>query len=160
MKRADQRQQTVSEINSDVLSSMIAELVRHQEEQLTGSEQNPDWQSPSRRTQIIKYGSGACLFNILNQSPDVVEAEYQLTFDARPVFCWLDFRWPHLQAARKTTSFRKIKLPKTCVDELMQYHIQANTSWLGRYRNSLHSDRTAQVNEVGVVTELDGISAL
>lgn len=160
MRLATDWQHHFSIVDFDVLRSMIIELVRHHERQLTGDEPSLDWESSSSRTCIVKYGNSGSLYHIINQDPDAIAAEYQLRFDSVPVFSWHEYRWPHLHDKHQRRPHQSIHLPDSCLQELMQYHIDADTSWLQRYRASLRLDRTAKVNEISVVTEADSIEVL
>lgn len=147
-----------SGIAIDVLSSMIAELVRHHERNASHEEHGPDWQSPSKRTRIMRFGTPASLYNVVHQVPDAIAAEYQLSHRGKQVFSWREYRWPHLQhdssGAQQALS---TYIPRDCLDELMRYHVQAGTSWLTRYRHRLRCERAAKIDKVDIVAESDRI---
>ncbi|MFK7995111.1 MAG: hypothetical protein AB8B87_13285 [Granulosicoccus sp.] len=160
MQGATDRQNQPSVLGFDVLSSMISELVRHHERRLTGDEPSLDWQSPSAFTRIVKFGTSGCLFNVVNQVPDAVAVEYQLLYKDAPVFAWCEYRWPHLHDKHQAQAHKSIEIPQGCLDELMAYHIDADTSWLGRYRSRLNRKPLAQIDEVGIVAQGHCLSAL
>ncbi|MFK7859126.1 MAG: hypothetical protein AB8B64_09905 [Granulosicoccus sp.] len=160
MQSANDWQRQPSDVDFEVLSSMISELVRHHEQQLTGDEYSLDWESPSARTRIVKFASTANLYNVVNQIPNAVAVEYQLIYEGVPVFSWHEYRWPHLQDTQQSLSEPIAGVPQACIDELMRYHLNANTSWLSRYRNRLCRKRPTQIDEVGVMAKSHRLRAL
>lgn len=160
MQGASDWQCQPSGIEFEVLSSMISELVLHHERQELSDDENLDWESPSSRTRVVKYGSSGNLYNVVNQVPDSIATEYQLSYQGTPVFSWHEYRWPHLQNNQQVHARKAIYLPQDCVDELMRYHVDADTSWLSRYRARLRRDRAAQIDEVSVVAEPDRLQVL
>lgn len=160
MQSAIDWQHQSSGIDFDVLSSMISELVRHHESQLMGDELNLDWESPSSLTRIVKYGTSGSLYNVINQVPDAIAAEYQLSYKGVAVFSWCEYRWPHLHDRYQSRPHQMINLPDGCFDELMRYHIDTDSSWLRRYQARLRGNAVAQIDEVSVVTETDSVQIL
>ena len=116
---------------------MVAELVDHYERRGGAEETGFDWESPSTRTRVVRYGASSCLAGVLSQEPDAVAKEYQLSYRGVLIFTWHEFRWPHLLSEdRKVANQDYIDLPQNCIDELMDYHIRMETSWLYRYQAS------------------------
>lgn len=146
----------VSGLDNDVLSSMIVELVCHYQGHDAQDEQSLDWQSPSRRTRVVCYANRSSLYNVLHQVPDAIAAEYQLYHRGEVVYSWREYRWPHLRSEHATTGGeQQIHIPRNCLDELMRFHVDADTGWLMRYRHRLQRDRGIKINEVGVMAESD-----
>ena len=156
MQRESAWQHPGSNIAADILSSMIAELVRHHQQVNTVGEQGLDWHSPSSLTRVVCYANRSSLYNVLHQVPDAVVAEYQLIHRGEVVYSWYEYRWPHLRCEQATdVDKRCIQIPRKCLDELMRFHVDADTGWLMRYRHRLRRDRAVEIDKVGVVTEFD-----
>jgi len=143
-------------INSNVLSSLIIDLVTHHQHYGALDHYCIDWQSPSRRTRVVCYTNRCSLYNVLHQVPDAVVAEYQLNHRDEVVHAWCEYQWPHLQCEQTSTDTdQQIHIPRNCLAELLQFHVEADTGWLTRYRQRLRRIRDLKINEVGVVTESD-----
>ena len=152
-------QQRQSGIGSNELTSMIAELVAQFEKSpTTDITHSPDWVSPSTRTRVIRHGSSSSLFSVLNQVPSAISAEYELLFRGIQVFTWSEYLWPHLhQSAATHNRSLTVYLPESCLNELMDYHVQHNTHWLQRYRAKLQSDRAVEIDKISIMTQSDCI---
>lgn len=134
-----------SSVSFDVLSSMVAELVKHHERYGDIATEQLDWQSSTKLTQIICYSSCASLHPILNQVPDAIAAEYKLIHKSGTVHQWKEYRWPHLQATRsvRNSAPEMLAVPDLCFSELLNYHQDAQTGWLDRYQATLTRDNAA-----------------
>ena len=156
MQRESAWQHYGANIATDILSSMIAELVRHHQRHDATDGQGLDWQSPSGLTRVVCYANRSSLYNVLHQVPDAIAAEYRLLHRGDVVYSWYEYRWPHLRGEQATDlDERKIHIPRKCLDELMRFHVDADTGWLMRYRHRLRRDRAVKIDEVGIVTELN-----
>lgn len=159
-------------IGFDELTSMVSELMGHYERKqdhsaIVDDTLTSDWISPSGMTRVVRHGSSAALQNVLNQVPDAVSAEFEVIHCRIKVFSWCEYLWPHLQRSnacqRRST---QISLPSVCLDELLYFHEQHETSWLRRYQhaNSENSLRwaggRAKVDKVGVVAKPDRFKIL
>jgi len=145
-----------SGIATDVLSSMIVELVTHHQCHGAVDDQCLDWQSPSKRTRVVCYANRSNLYNVLHQVPDAIAAEYELYHRGEMVYLWREYQWPHLCSEQANANVdQQIHIPRNCLDELMRFHVNAGTGWLTRYRQRLRRDRGIKVNEIGVVAESD-----
>ena len=124
-------------LSFEVLSSMVAELVDDNERRGVANEVGFDWESSSTKTRVVRYGARSCLASVLTQKPDAIAKEYQLSYRGVLIFAWHEYRWPHLLSEdRKVPNQHYIDLPQNCIDELMDYHIRMETSWLYRYQAS------------------------
>ena len=145
-----------STIVEDILSSMIAELVKHHQRYDAMDGQCLDWQSPSTLTRVVCYTNRSSLYNVLHQVPDAIAAEYKLLHRGNVVYSWYEYRWPHLCGEQATDADgRQIHIPRKCLDELMRFHVDADTGWLIRYRHRLRRNRAVKIDEVGIVTEFN-----
>lgn len=154
MQRESAWQHPESGIATDVLSSMIVELVTHHQSHGAVDDQYLDWQSPSRRTRVVCYANRSSLYNVLHQVPDAVAAEYELYHRGEMIYLWREYQWPHLRGEQANVNVeQKIHIPRNCLDELMRFHVNAGTGWLIRYRQRLRRDRGIKVNEIGIVAE-------
>ncbi len=123
---------------------MITELVEHYDRHCDVGCDELDWSSSSRFTRVVRYGNSTDLYPILNQVPDAVTAEYRLEYKSHTVFTWKDYRWPHLVDANTVKqNQRDIVVPDDCFGELLNYHQDADTGWLDRYRATLVRDNAA-----------------
>ena len=145
-----------SGIDSSVLRSLIVELVNHHQHYGALDKDCLDWQSPSRRTRVVCYTNRCSLYNVLHQVPDAVVAEYQLNHKDEVVHVWREYQWPYLQSEQTgSDAGQQIHIPRTCLAELLRFHVGAGTGWLTRYRRRLRRIRELKIYEVGVVTESD-----
>ena len=132
------RLQSMTGLSFEVLSSMVAELVDHFERRSVANETGFDWESPSARTRVVRFGASSCLASVLSQDPEAVAKEFQLSYCGVLIFNWNEYRWPHLLSEdRKVPDLDYIDLPQNCIDELMDYHITMQTSWLYRYQTAI-----------------------
>lgn len=151
---ANWMQQQQSVIAYDALTSMVAELMTVFELAAAGwatpengdsdtpediDEDFPghDWVSPSKLTRVIRHGSSASLYNLLNQIPNAIAEEFDVIHCGVKVVSWKEYRWPQLQSC---DSLRypsgQVSIPILCLNELMQFHETNATSWLRRFRLS------------------------
>lgn len=149
------------QISVDVLSSMVRELVADFEQHKVHESVDLHWISDSGATQVFRYGSSPGLHHVLNQDPTAVVAEYELHFCSESIFSWTEYLWPHLQPGEtKRHSSRMVLLPKVCADELWDFHKQADTQWLARYKELATTRRCVQIDEIGIVTEPNRVEFL
>jgi hypothetical protein len=169
--RAGWVQQQLCAIGFDELTSMVSELMALHEHSEIECDHN--WVSPSTHTRVIRHGSSASLFSVLNQVPDAVAAEYEVIHCGIKVFSWCEYRWPHLQSSDALQyPSGDVSIPEACLLELMQFHILHATAWLRRYRafmlessvGDIHAGNASvgrvtaiKIDKVGIVAEPDRI---
>lgn len=154
---ADWLQAPYSLIRFDALTSMVAELVEWHESQpscLSGSE--PDWLSVSGNTRVRRHGSAVNLVSVLNQVPDATSSEYEIIFKGERAFSWVEYVWQSMHRDQQLEQgLTEVELPTSCLNELMAFHTSRNTAWLQRFRRISGHESRAEINEVGIVAELD-----
>ena len=169
--RAGKVNQQQSSIGFVELTSMVSELMtvfeRLQADEWLDHEQlSSDWISPSALTRVVRHGSSAALFSVLNQTPDAISAEFEVIHCGLRVFSWCEYLWPHLQDCDTGQNQNgQVELPATCVYELMAFHEQYGTSWLRRYRSAMMkelpwSDGRMQIDKVSIVAQPDWLQVL
>lgn len=152
MHLAERRKQQPTGFSFEVLSSLVVELVDHYERHFHANETCNNWESPSSRTKVTRYGTRSDLRHVLIQQADAIAMEYQLSYRDVIVYSWYEYRWPQLCSEdRKTLNEQFIDLPQACVDELMNYHIQMKTPWLDCYRARSQRIASTQFDEIRVV---------